>query len=136
MAAGNKKRELATDIDQIDLPDGFLKAQLVISGVLIVEGNGDLEMLTKVKLPEGIALVTLVDDADFVAAHFHNWLWVTFTRSNPSDDISGWNVTNINKHWGCDIPLIDARIKEHHAPEMTMPDEIWERAEEIISKYR
>lgn len=136
VAAGNKKRELATKIDQIDLPDGFLKAQLVIPGVLIVEGNGDLEKLTKVKLPEGIALVTLVDDADFVAAHFHNWLWVTFTRSNPSDDISGWNVTNINKHWGCDTPLIDARIKEHHAPEMTMPDEIWERAEEIISKYR
>ena len=56
MAAGNKKRELATDIDQINLPEGFLKAQLVIPGVLIVEGNGDLEMLTKVKLPEGIAL--------------------------------------------------------------------------------
>ena len=70
VAAGNKKRELATDIDQINLPEGFLKAQLVIPGVLIVEGNGDLEMLTKLKLPEGIALVTLVDDADFVAAHF------------------------------------------------------------------
>jgi len=93
-------------------------------------------MLTKSKLPDGIALVTLVDDANFVADHFHNWLWVTFTRSNPSDDISGWNVTNINKHWGCDIPLIDARIKEHHAPVMTMPDEVWEKAGKLIEKYK
>ena len=112
-----------------------LKAQIVIPGVLVIEGT-DIKMLTKTKLPDGVALVTLVDDADFVAEHFHNWLWVTFTRSNPSDDISGWNITNINKHWGWDIPPIDARIKEHHAPVMTMPDEIWIKAGELIKKYR
>ena len=136
VAAGIKKRELASQIEHFVLPPGFQKAQLVIPGVLVIEGNGEIEMLTKSKLPDGIALVTLVDDANFVADHFHNWLWVTFTRSNPSDDISGWNVTNINKHWGCDIPLIDARIKEHHAPVMTMPDEIWKKAGELIEKYR
>ena len=136
VAAGTKKRELASQIEHFELPVGFQKAQIVIPGVLVIEGNGDIEMLTKTKLPDGVALVTLVDDADFVAEHFHNWLWVTFTRSNPSDDISGWNITNINKHWGCDIPLIDARIKEHHAPVMTMPDEIWIKAGELIKKYR
>ena len=49
----------------------------MIPGVLVIEGNGEIESLTKTKLPDGIALVTLVDDADFVADHFHNWLWVT-----------------------------------------------------------
>ena len=80
-------------------------------------------------------MVTLVDDADFVADHFIIG-FVIFTRSNPSDDITGWNITTINKHWGCDIPLIDARIKQHHAPVMTMPDEIWKKAGELIEKYK
>jgi len=136
VAAGTKKRELASQIEHFELPVGFQKAKLVIPGVLVIEGNGEIEILTKSKLPDGIALVTLVDDANFVADHFHNWLWVTFTRSNPSDDIFGWNVTNINKHWGCDIPLIDARIKEHHAPVMTMPDEVWKKAGKLIEKYK
>ena len=65
---------------------------------------------------EGIALITLVDDATFVAENFSNWLWVTFTRSNPASDIYGLNVEYINKHFSCSIPIIDARIKEHHAP--------------------
>ena len=56
-------------------------------------------------------------DADFVADKLNNFLWVTFTRSNPSHDIYGINSFTDNKHWGCKGPLIiDARIKPHHAP--------------------
>jgi len=46
-----------------------------------------------------------------------NFLWVTFTRSNPSHDIYGVNAKTEFKHWGCAGALvIDARIKPHHAP--------------------
>ena len=65
---------------------------------------------------DGIALITLVDDSAFVSEDFSNWLWVTFTRSNPANDIYGLNSETKNKHFSCSIPIIDARIKAHHAP--------------------
>jgi len=62
-------------------------------------------------------LLVIVDDSDFTAASLANFLWVTFTRSNPAADIYGVGGTTQQKHWGCSGPLvIDARIKPHHAP--------------------
>tara|TARA_B110000238_G_scaffold182524_1_gene208363 strand:- start:443 stop:628 length:186 start_codon:yes stop_codon:yes gene_type:complete len=57
-----------------------------------------------------------VDDSTFVSENFSNWLWVTFTRSNPANDIYGLNTEYINKHFSCSVPIIDARIKGHHSP--------------------
>ena len=59
----------------------------------------------------------ICDDANFTSSSLQNYLWVTYTRCNPSHDIYGINTFTINKHWGCNGPLvIDARIKPHHAP--------------------
>jgi 4-hydroxy-3-polyprenylbenzoate decarboxylase len=66
---------------------------------------------------EGIPLILLVDDSDFAARHLNNWVWLTFTRSNPAADVHGVGAFTHHKHWGCTGPLvIDARIKPHHAP--------------------
>lgn len=138
VAAGEPKRSLATELPAIELPDGFDKVQLVMPGVLVVQGSGELATLISCLEKQdlkGIALITLVDDSDFVAADFNNWLWVCFTRSNPSHDINGLDAKTENKHWGCDTPIIDARIKQHHAPPLEMPDEVWQRAGELIKKY-
>jgi 4-hydroxy-3-polyprenylbenzoate decarboxylase len=70
-------------------------------------------------------LVTIVDDSDMVSASLQNWLWVTFTRSNPATDIYGVASETIHKHWGCRGSLvIDARIKPHHAPPLIEAPEI------------
>ena len=62
-------------------------------------------------------LVVLVDDSEFTAASLNNFLWVTFTRSNPAVDIDGVESFTSDKHWGCHGSLvIDARRKPHHAP--------------------
>ena len=62
-------------------------------------------------------LVVVVDDAEFCGASLNNFLWVTFTRSNPATDIQGVDSFTDHRHWGCRGPLvIDARIKSHHAP--------------------
>ena len=62
-------------------------------------------------------LVVIVDESDFVAASLANFLWVTFTRSNPAADVYGIESFTQNKHWGCRGSLvIDARTKPHHAP--------------------
>ena len=119
-AAGDIKRILSKKIDNnIDLPPGFLNAQLVSDGNLIIEGQGEIQdlifCLEKQNL-DGIGLITLVDDTNFITQDFSNWLWVTFTRSNPGSDIYGLHSKIINKHFSCFIPIIDARIKKHHAP--------------------
>lgn len=59
----------------------------------------------------------VVDDASFAAASLENFLWTTFTRSNPAADVYGVEAQTHHKHWGCRGPLvIDARLKPHHAP--------------------
>jgi len=59
----------------------------------------------------------VVDDTDFAAASLANFLWLTFTRSNPAADVHGVEASTHQKHWGCGGPLvIDARLKPHHAP--------------------
>lgn len=66
---------------------------------------------------DGIVQIIVCDDAAFTAASLNNYLWVSYTRCNPSHDIYGIGVFTEHKHWGCSGPMIiDARIKPHHAP--------------------
>ena len=62
-------------------------------------------------------LVVIVDDSRFTEESINNFLWTTFTRSNPASDIDGIGAFVADKHWGCHGSLvIDARAKTHHAP--------------------
>jgi 4-hydroxy-3-polyprenylbenzoate decarboxylase len=135
-AVGEVKRELCTSIEGFTFNDVVRNPQLVMPGVLIVEGD-DLESVrTALETMEltGVALITLVDDAKFVAEDISNWLWVTFTRSNPAEDIFGLNEKIESKHWSCRLPIIDARVKPHHAPSMQMPDGVIKSAQEKLQK--
>ena len=82
----------------------------------------------------GFPLIVVVDDASFTAATLKNWLWVTFTRSNPSHDVYGINATTEYKHFGCDNMIIDARIKPHHAPVLELIPEIEKRVDKLFAK--
>ena len=133
-AKREKKRDLCSDLSNLSI-DNSLKPHLVMPGVLIVEAQ-DLDSLKSQLEPldlKGIALITLVDDSAFVAADIDNWLWITFTRSNPAEDIFGLEEDIKNKHWSCRIPIIDARVKPHHAPAMHMPEDIIQMAQQKIS---
>lgn len=128
--AGEKKRELWNQLPaSFDLPAPFNHFKLVMPGIVAVDApkfldkaqlNNELNILNaylKDKNLTGLALLILCDDAGFTAQTANNFVWVTFTRSNPSHDIHGINSFTENKHWGCTGPLIiDARIKPHHAP--------------------
>jgi 4-hydroxy-3-polyprenylbenzoate decarboxylase len=136
--AGDIKRELWADVPVgFTLPKPFVNYQMVMPGVLAVEvpkniRTSDMPMMleflqehfAEVDL-SGIPLVVLCDDAAFTAASIDNFVWVTFTRSNPSHDIYGINEFTEHKHWGCYGPLIiDARIKPHHAPVLEKDPEV------------
>ncbi len=75
------------------------------------------QLKDKIKELQDVAIIIVCDDSSFVSKTLNNYLWVTYTRCNPSHDIYGINPVTNNKHWGCHGPLIiDARIKPHHAP--------------------
>ena len=81
---------------------------------------------------DGLPLMTLVDDSSFAAASLSNWLWTTFTRSDPAADLSGIGAFVEQKHWGSHGPLvIDARIKPHHAPPLVEDPAAEARVDEL-----
>jgi 4-hydroxy-3-polyprenylbenzoate decarboxylase len=129
-AAGEIKRTLANSV-----PASFtthFDAHLVMKGVVAVKLNQytthenavkEIEILKEKLIQEGrdhlkeIAMIIVCDDAAFVAQKINNFLWVAFTRSNPSYDMHGIDEYTENKHWACrGAIIIDARIKPHHAP--------------------
>ena len=138
-AAGEKKVSLLSDLSHVPLETSF-KTKNVIPGVFAVQAPpfSSLEDTEKwvAELPDatqwaaGIKILILCNDSEFVAKSIANWVWVTFTRSNPSHDIYGIDAFQKNKHWGCNGPLIiDARFKPHHAPPLLEDPSITEAAD-------
>jgi 4-hydroxy-3-polyprenylbenzoate decarboxylase len=125
-ATGEPIRKLSTQLpSELSLPEGFRHPRVVAPGILAVETSGQVDQPLRTFVDffspqspiNAFALITLVDDSEFTARTFSNWLWVTFTRSNPATDIEGIGADTCHKHWGCQGSLvIDARVKPHHAP--------------------
>ena len=79
-------------------------------------------------------VVLVVDNPGFVAESLNNFLWVTFTRSNPAADLYGIGSFCEEKHWGCRGALvIDARIKPHHAPVVEEDPEVTKKIEAMAA---
>ncbi len=129
---GEVLRDLATGIPRClqELP-GFENPQLVMPGVVAIQAGAfsnyasakkEFFLLEELLIKnlvglQSVPMLIICDNAGFVSENLRNFLWVTFTRCNPSHDMYGVGAFQENKHWGCEGPLIfDARIKPHHAP--------------------
>lgn len=147
-AYGDKKRNLCREVPDV-LKDisKFSNPQLVMPGVVAVEGpefkNYALaqeelhELSTTIQakgLIESCPMIVLCDDSRFMSTTDKNFLWATFTRSNPSHDIYGVNSYYENKHWSCENMIIDARIKTHHAPPLVADPTVEKNIEKLFSK--
>lgn len=149
-AYGDPMRELAKEIPSIlQGLQGFENPQMAIPGVVILQSKSysqeaetlvEVESLNAQLLPHlnelnGVPMIVLADDASFTAQTLNNFLWVTFTRCNPSHDIHGIAAFQSNKHWGCKGPMvIDARIKPHHAPVLKTDPAIEKRIDRLFEK--
>lgn len=144
-AAGEKKRELWSAVPKnIAFPRPFDQFKLVMPGVLAVNAPAFINYqetdkliaervkeMSRINL-EGVALIVLCDNADFTSYSINNFVWVAFTRSNPSHDIYGVDSFLDFKHWGCRGPvIIDARSKPHHAP-LLEKDAIIEKRVDVL----
>lgn len=84
---------------------------------------------------QGVAWIVLCDDPAFTAASFANFAWVTFTRSNPAQDVHGLHAFTKSRHWGCNGPLLlDARLKQHMPPPLEEDPETKRRADRHFQK--
>ncbi len=130
-AYGDKIRTLSSSISQeliksIDLESISFISEGILSISLSPFINYDqaekeiTELANNLKgIPEinGFPMIVISDDAEFTAENITNFVWVTFTRSNPAFDVYGIDSFTKHKHWGCETSfIIDARIKPHHAP--------------------
>jgi 4-hydroxy-3-polyprenylbenzoate decarboxylase len=148
-AAGPAKRKLmATIPGELTLADGFSHPEVAMPGVLIIQAKTFSDIITaeteiktlaqclrNVSKRDELPLIVLADDAGFTAKTMNNFLWTTFTRSNPSHDIYGVNSFSKFKHWGCEGSLIiDARLKPHHAPPLIEDPGITARVDALGKK--
>ena len=145
-AVGPARRTLSTVVPgNLRLPDGFREPRVALPGILLVQGptyiasketEPNVNRFCEV-LPiddGGFPLIVLVDDSDFAARSLNNFVWVTFTRSDPASDIHGIGAFTDRKHWGCRGSLvIDARIKPHHAPPLVEDPVVTRRVDALAA---
>ena len=147
-AFGGKRRELTLKIPgKLKELNGFGNPKMILPGVVALQASAFAdyqkakvellsleEQLRSEELKE-LPLIIVCDDSDFISATLNNFLWATFTKTNPSHDIYGINSFSEFKHWGCHGPLIlDARTKPHHAPPLLKDPETEEKIERFFKK--
>lgn len=149
-AYGDPIRNLESEIPE-SLKDlqAFTNSKMVMPGIVAIQtkpfstyenANTEIALLdeqckTYEQQLKSTPFIIVCDDADFVSNKLNNFLWVAFTRCNPSHDIYGINSFTKNKHWGCTGPLIfDARIKPHHAPAMEKYPAIEKKIDRLFEK--
>ncbi len=154
-AYGEKKRELCREVPQVLkelqhlIAIGFENAQLCMPGVVALqtkkfttyeEAEREMDVLnhqlsTMNRELNGVAQIIICDDASFAAATLKNYLWITYTRCNPSHDVYGIDAFVQHKHWGCNGPVVfDVRMKPHNAPALEKDPAVEKRVDRLFAR--
>jgi len=143
-AYGDVKRTLATSVPT-SLLNLNMDASLVMPGVVAVNAASFTTAALQNELAgqgeallaqEGVVFIIRTEDSTWMASDLNNFLWATFTRTNPSHDIEAIDAYTENKHWGAKGPLVfDATIKPHHAPPVLKDAAVEKRVDAILEKY-
>ncbi|MEY4456112.1 MAG: hypothetical protein RLY15_376 [Bacteroidota bacterium] len=143
-AYGDAKRTLCETVPAI-VSSHLENAICVMPGVIAINADNNTISSVQEKLKglgdellnkEGVFMLVITEDAQWMAANIQNFLWAGFTRVNPSHDIDGVDAFLEHKHWGCKGPIIfDATIKKHHAPPVLKDAAVEKRVDAILAKY-
>ncbi len=152
--AGPPRRTLPVGIDsRTKIPEdlGFGGPRVLLPGILVVQGPAYraepperdtavqrfCDVYTRADAINGFPLIVIVDDSKSAAQTLNNFLWTTFTRSNPATDVYGIESFLVDKHWGCFGSLvIDARSKPRHAPPLVEDPNVTRRVNELAAPGR
>ncbi|MFF2528371.1 UbiD family decarboxylase [Brevibacillus sp. NPDC058079] len=147
-AYGDQKRELCKKVpDELKDLREFENARMIMPGVVSIQGPAFTDYANAQQQLQNLCdaiqargpipscpMIILCDDSTFMSESLQNFLWATFTRSNPSHDIYGVNSYYENKHWGCDNLIIDARTKPHQAPPLVPDPTVEKNIERLFVK--
>ena len=143
-AYGNPKRTLCESVPSL-ISTHLDNAAFVMPGVIAINAQNNTIESVQEKLKglgdtllnqEGVFMLVITEDAQWMAANIQNFLWAGFTRVNPSHDIDGVDAFIEKKHWGCQGPIIfDATIKKHHAPPVLKDEAVEKKVAAILAKY-
>lgn len=144
--AGPVQHQLSSQLpSSMQLPPGFSEPRLILPGLIVLRGaEYDREPKAAERLAESVKLddplnqfrlVVLVDDSDFASRSLNQFLWVTFTRSNPATDVHGVASFIQHKHWGCRGALmIDARRKPHHSWPLEEDPDVTRKVDDLAKR--
>lgn len=149
-AYGPPIRTLATEVpDVLKQLQSFSYAMLAMPGVVVLQTHAftryenaaaEMQVLQtqlqhQLQALSSVAMLVITDDAAFTTASLSNFLWISFTRCNPSHDMYGIDSFTRHKHWGCNGPLIlDARSKPHHAPPLILDKAVEKSVDQLFAK--
>ncbi|MBR3669683.1 MAG: UbiD family decarboxylase [Fibrobacter sp.] len=143
-AVGEPRRILrnnAHDLDSLPLVDGFDSPRVILPGTIVIHAKPDADLdafrkgIENWGYRENYPWISLVDTTD--SMELRDFVWMTFTRSDPAQDVHGLNEEFRDKHWSIQAPLIvDARTKPHHQKPLTVPDAITSRARAILDRAK
>lgn len=153
VAAGTEKiRDLSLEIPNLISTEKLVSEQvMVLKGVIMLKyktytdeavAKREIGVLLekwgdKTGELKGIVQIVIYDDFDLLNSknRLQDYLWITYTRSNPAYDVYGVGEFVENKHWACKGPMIiDARKKPHHAPELKVTEETEKRIARFFVK--
>lgn len=119
--------------------DGMTQGHMVTEGIAAVtleEGSSGIDkalLSLKCDLWEGVPWLVVCDDASVLAGSIREFVWNTFTKSHPADDLRGRGQRFERKHWVFDGPLvIDATTKSHHPPVLKPCEQSVKRVDKLI----
>ena len=149
-AYGDVIRELGTEVPAaLHELFYFTNARLALPGVLVLQAPAfknydaaqeemdrlDEQLRDKLDLLNQFPFIIVADDSAMLAETLNNFIWVTFTRCNPSHDIYGIDAFTQHKHWGCRGSLvIDSRTKPHHAPPLERDAAVEKTVDKLFEK--
>ena len=148
-AVGSAHRALPNELPSaLQLPADFTRPRLCCPGVLAVTAPADRSLPPQRSMLSSFCenfdvaaainqfpLIVLCDDSEFTSQRLENFLWVTFTRSDPAADIDGIGAFVHQKHWGCTGSLvIDACSKPHHAPPLIEDPETVRKVDALAAR--
>lgn len=149
-AYGENLRQLESEIPVfLHSVDYFSNPVCIMPGIIAMKGGNyvskekatsELAAFQNACIPHlaelaGFPMIVICDDPNFLHASLNNFLWVTFTRSNPAQDVSGIGAFIEDKHWGCRGPfIIDARLKPGYPPVLETDPETEKKMDRLFEK--
>ena len=114
----------------------FSRGCLVIEGPPFEQEPDLAQRLVQAEAFQAWPLLVLVDDADRASRSVQNFLWTTFTRFDPGQDVHPRKVELVGTHPAFEAPiLIDARMKPDYPEELFCDPDTAQTVDRRWSEY-